>query len=392
MMDEIQLYRKDNQQLSATEVLLAVAEGKEIRLTGCTISGQFDLNRLFMAEEKFNLNALNVREDGSGRILTFERSIHFNGCRFEGEVFFACPWDKAGALRVIFKKEALFNSSIFGGASRFDEAIFEQDAGFDGCVFERVSSFRQTAFTGRALFRTAMFNGYGLFNQCWFGQDVQFVNTCFARGCNFTGVRFEKLSDFGGVHSQSKSIPIYEGVFFARRYFGDDESFWRFVKQTCQEAGDYQQAGENFYRERCANFWKRLRGSNFNQLKPHQRWARCAAGIRLLPELIFGRWLFGYGERPVRILLVSFLIILCCGFFYASGHCTLMEQSAGHSDVSLIDGLYFSTVTFTTVGYGDIYPFPDDKLARLVAMFEATTGVLLMPMFVISLAKRFSRG
>jgi len=130
---------------------------------------------------------------------------------------------------------------------------------------------------------------------------------------------------------------------------------------------------------------------NFNQLNLYQRWVRCAAGIRLLPELVFGRGLFGYGERPVRILLVSFLIIVCCGLFYASGRCTLMEQSVGHSDISLIDGLYFSTVTFTTVGYGDIYPSPGDKLARLVAMFEATAGVLLMPMFVVSLVKRFSR-
>ena len=47
------------------------------------------------------------------------------------------------------------------------------------------------------------------------------------------------------------------------------------------------------------------------------------------------------------------------------------------------DFLYFSAVTITTVGYGDI--LPGDTTARMLVMTEAMLGVILMGAFVSSL-------
>ena len=99
--------------------------------------------------------------------------------------------------------------------------------------------------------------------------------------------------------------------------------------------------------------------------------------------------LFGYGERPTRVLMASALIILLCAFFYASPG--MLASRATLTQQSLLQGLYFSVITFTTLGYGDLYPAAGG-LCRFVAMAEAVAGASLIALFVVCLAKRFSRG
>jgi len=112
----------------------------------------------------------------------------------------------------------------------------------------------------------------------------------------------------------------------------------------------------------------------------------------LLPELVFGRLLFGYGERPIRILVASVIIILLCAVLYVLPGAGIVCRDMNWDKPGLIDGLYFSITTFTTLGFGDIYPNPDYLPTRALAMLEALSGACLMALFVVSLAKRYSRG
>ena len=185
---------------------------------------------------------------------------------------------------------------------------------------------------------------------------------------------------------------MFEGVHFTRKRYGDDESFWRFIKQACQEAGYYQQAGECFYLEQCGHFWRKFRGAGYEKLSSGKRLMRCLAGVRLLPEFVFGRLLFGYGERPIRVLIAAAVVILLCGLFYSSPLAKLTSEiETDHLVSRMFDGMYYSTITFTTLGLGDIYP-QDDLLTRMVTMGEALCGLFLMSLFVVCLSKRFSRG
>ena len=392
-MEKTEVFQRQNQRISSSEILQAIADGCAIKLNDCTVSGALDINRLLVKEENFNTSGLTVATDEFSTSITISQLVTFNNCIFENNVCFAADWDKPDELGVIFKRDVMFNSSTFKDQTRFSNAVFRGLAGFDGCTFERIAAFRGTTFHGRAMFRTAAFDAYGLFNKATFCKEARFTNTCFSRGGNFTKVEFEGNTDFAGVYSKSKSVPIYESVKFARRSYRVDETFWRFIKQASQDAGYYRLAGDCFYKERCAHFWRRLKGPRYDELSVPQKLAGFIKGIALLPELILGRWLFGYGERPVRVLAASGAIILLCALFYAS---PLAELSCRTDPVSLqrstMDGLYFSITTFATLGFGDIYPKDGHLLTRCVVMFETIAGASLVALFVVSLAKRFSRG
>ncbi|MBN1815727.1 MAG: potassium channel family protein [Sedimentisphaerales bacterium] len=386
-------FHRENQRVTSNDLLQAIAGGEEVRLDHCTISGELDLNRLFVKEEDFDTTSLSVRLDGVRRTITISMPMAMNSCTFENDVFFAPPWDRPGELSIVFQREVVFNSSRFSGQARFSGAVFNRIGSFDGCTFDRVSCFRGTHFIGRGMFRTVTFNGYGLFNGAVFEHEAFFNNTCFSKGGNFTRVHFKGRTDFAGVYSHSKSVPIYESVRFLRKSYGDDESFWRFIKQASQEAGYYQLAGESFYNERCAAFWRCFRGLGYDELPFWKKAFRWISGIRLLPEFILGRLLFGYGERPIRVLLASLLVILMCGFLYASPYAAVYGRGTQMVErLSLMDGMYFSTITFTTLGFGDLYPEGTSLFTRSIAMGEAITGVCLMSLFVVCLSKRYSRG
>jgi len=382
-------FQREKQNVSASDLLQALADGEDIRLNQCTITGAVDLNRLFDPGENFHTEQLTLRQNQTCRLLLLPQTIVFDKCTFEENVVFAGPWSEPDSLSVEFKSDVIFNSSIFKGQTRFRNAVFYGTAGFDGCTFDGIVTFKNAAFHGEAKFRTATFNGYCLLGNAAFEASARFANTHFTKGANFAEVKFLGKTDFGGVYSSSRAVPVYDSIFFARRTFGDDESFWRFVKQSAHQAGYYQLAGECFYNERCAHLWKKFRGADYDNISPTKKLKRLIGAVRLLPEFIFGRLLFGYGERPVRVLIAGALIIVVCALFYSQPG-SLIARDELVFRPSFLQSLYFSTITFTTLGYGDLYPSPEG-FCRQLAMAEAVAGGCLMALFVVCLAKRFSR-
>ncbi len=384
-------FQREKQNVSASDLLQALADGDDVKISQCTITGVLDINRLFDPVERFQTEKLSLQKKQGCTTLTLSQSIVFDKCIFDENMVFAGPWAEPDSVAVEFKADIIFNSSVFKAQARFRNAKFCGTAGFDGCTFNGVATFKNVVFAKDAKFRTAVFNGYCLLGNAVFNSSARFANTHFAKGANFSEVKFLGQTDFGGVYSSSRAVPIYDLISFARRRLGDDESFWRFVKQSAQEAGYYQLAGECFYNERCARLCKKLRGPGYDTISPAKKLARLILGVRLLPELVFGRLLFGYGERPVRVLVASALIIVLCAFFYSQPGSLVHRQGDTEQSFLFLQGLYFSTITFTTLGYGDLYPAAQG-LCRQVAMAEAVAGGCLMALFVVCLAKRFSRG
>ncbi len=381
-------FKREKQSISARQLLQAIADGNDISFNSCTITGTLDINRFFDQAEKFQTEKLATEQQGDVKTLTISQSIVFDKCTFEGNVVFAAAWSEPDSVAVIFESDVVFNSSVFKSQGRFRNAVFKGIGSFDGCSFDSVATFKGARFEKAAKFRTVNFAGYCLFSNAEFKQTARFTNSHFAKGVNFAGTRFADRTDFNGVYASSRSVPAYESVFFGRKRFGDDESFWRFVKQSAQEAGYYRLAGECFYNERCAGLWQKFTGLNYESLSGFRKVLRLTSSIRLLPELLLGKLLFGYGERPVRVLVVGALVIIFCALFYSQPGALICRQ--GDIESSFFQGLYFSTITFTTLGYGDLYPSAEG-FYRYLAMSEAIVGGLLMALFVVCLAKRFSR-
>lgn len=107
-------------------------------------------------------------------------------------------------------------------------------------------------------------------------------------------------------------------------------------------------------------------------------------------------------ESPSRVIGISGLLILLFGFLYplVGGVEVTSTESAPVAynflpDISLqlpswvtvlLTNFYFSAVTFTTLGYGDIQPATSGT--RLLASIESLAGALLMALFVYVLGRR----
>lgn len=133
---------------------------------------------------------------------------------------------------------------------------------------------------------------------------------------------------------------------------------------------------------------------------------------RVLADREYGRWLklvtyrwpLGYGERPLNIVGTSMLVITSAALLYplfglvvrkqqpGSGALTPGLISYGRAPDALVyelgKSLYFSVITFTTLGYGDIQPL---GWGETLALVESFFGALLMAFLVFVLGRRVTR-
>ena len=153
------------------------------------------------------------------------------------------------------------------------------------------------------------------------------------------------------------------------------EEAYRLAKQSAANRGEYSVAGDYYYAERSAALCGKRREYGW------KLW-------RWLPEYALSL-IFGYGERPLRPLVTGLLVVLVwAGLYYANAAIVPTTCEPDISGPTFRQCLYFSGVTFTTLGYGDYRPA---EAFDLLAMAEAGLGAALMALFIVSLARRYGR-
>jgi voltage-gated potassium channel len=112
--------------------------------------------------------------------------------------------------------------------------------------------------------------------------------------------------------------------------------------------------------------------------------ARALPLVRLVWLLVLANRL--HGLFSVEGLRYAALIV----FTVVVGGGTLFVAAEPAQQLTIWDGLWWSTETVTTVAYGDIYP--TTGLGRVIAAVVMTTGVGFLALLTGSLAQRFVRG
>lgn len=189
--------------------------------------------------------------------------------------------------------------------------------------------------------------------------DVKLWHTLF-HSCKFLTMR--SFSRHAHLISSSR---INEGG------LASAEEAYRGLKQYFMNNGMYNDASWAAYKEKTIErlILKKNRDLNY------------------FPSLMMGL-LCGYGERQGRIVLAAVVTILLYAVLY--GLFGVMKNSWDPLYVlSWADCIYVSTVTFTTVGYGDFVP-KNPALFKFIAASEAFMGVFLSGLFIFTLGRKYT--
>lgn len=113
------------------------------------------------------------------------------------------------------------------------------------------------------------------------------------------------------------------------------------------------------------------------------RWFRI---LRLL-RFIDSKFLFGTISNEDGVIFTRILFTLFAIIFVYSGLIYQVEHPVNPQNFgTFLDAFYFSVVTMTTVGFGDLTPI--SELGRLLTVLMILTGVALIPWQVGDLIKR----
>ncbi len=252
----------------------------------------------------------------------------------------------------------------------FTGYYFPQSTSFGGVTFERDAYFGEATFEGNANFEGATLKGNAYFRRATFKRDAYFGEVTFKGNAYFGEATFKGNADFYSMECRREVD--FEDAKFKRPK--DKEIAYRLSKTSYQRAGDYEKAGDCYYKEMVARRqglkWRSK--SFFRKLLDWVFWSTC-----------------GYGERPFWVFYWALGIICLCALLYCFiGH--IEATSAGYS-FGIGDAVYFSGITFVTLGFGGPwYPSPEHWIKFLV-MAEAFSGAFFMALFVMTFGRRMMR-
>jgi hypothetical protein len=163
-----------------------------------------------------------------------------------------------------------------------------------------------------------------------------------------------------------------------REYYRLSEEIYRGLVNTSKQLGLYHLMGDFLYKELVM---RRYQMPLFS-------------AERLLSKMF--DLLCGYGERPKRVIIFSFLVIIFCSLLFFtvgiefSGEPIIYQAGLPWSEimVNYLQCLYFSVVTFTTLGYGDYIPV---GFSRVASALEAFTGSFTIALFVVVFVRKLTR-
>jgi len=107
-------------------------------------------------------------------------------------------------------------------------------------------------------------------------------------------------------------------------------------------------------------------------------------------QLVAYREVFGYGVRPWKIVRAIVFVIVLFAFVFWRAKCRglILSDSPPALSSGFLNSLYFSVITFATVGYGDVRAL---GWAASAAMVEGLLGIVLNAALVVVIFRKLVR-
>jgi uncharacterized protein YjbI with pentapeptide repeats len=289
--------------------------------------------------------------------------------------------------------EAYFGSAQFSGAAYFADAQFSVEANFGEAQFSGEADFGRAQFSGEADFADAQFSGAADFADAQFSGEADFGDAQFSGEADFRGAQFSGEANFSGAEFHSKS-------FFMEVKFED------FNQLNMINTSFYNVFGLLEYIAENRNKFKRSKGIKYlhDTCRPILGEATVSRlpllsreikdDVYLMsfkkkhPTIHFIWWLFAdCGRSFFRWALWSILFaVLFAYLFFSMG---TEAFSISELQFSFETMLYYSLVTFTTLGFGDV--IPNTVEASRLVMLEVILGYIMLGGLISILANKLAR-
>ncbi len=326
---------------------------KDVDLSGKKISGNVSfINAKFLGQSSF-------------RNVVFKGSADFHGARFDEADFTGTSFMD----RAFFSPDGETNKPTFKKAI-FRDVYFEKGGSFDGCVLPdgdfSHSTIQHVSFNGvildNVLFTESRMEFAYLSDSLWNAPEGRTGPRRLLEWLSVSDGRYiirEEL-EIGGKMGSKKRVDGYK----------DAEGTYRRIKHSLNNEGDYEKAGEFYIRE------MRMKRKRYREQHRLAKW--------------IAFWLSaivtGYGEKWRNVVMSAFAIVLIYAVaYYAVG---AISPDGEDYDADFRESLYFSVVTFTTLGYGDYAPLTE---WQLLAVSEAFIGAFTIALFVLVFGRKMMR-
>jgi len=373
-------------EVPASEILEKIQAGEDVDYANVRVTGEFNVSKIYLetvpvARTEWQKNwyleeELKIVESEIVIISSvFENSVDFSNTQFKKPVdFHGTSFLDISAFRgASFGGDADFGGVSFDGDAHFGDASFGGDADFWYASFDGYADFWYASFDGDAHFGDASFGGDAHFRDASFGGDAHFRDASFGGDAFFNSAEFNKVffsnTNFTKVSlhgADFKSMKV-EWVSLKDALVFDGPTYIKLIKNF-REMEQFKDADDAYYQYRWLS-------------QENKKWSLSKLGDICM-------WLScGYGVKPWRTTAWAAVIILIFTpfYFWRGGIKRLKEENEdGKQDLSLYDAFYFSMTTFTTIGYGDLYPA--DRYRMTAVMIEGLLGWLTLALFLVTLA------
>lgn len=336
---------------------------------------------------------------------TFYENTEFINVTFRGPAFFS---------NANFNKAAFFNDSTFERGGSFNQAKIKF-ASFENTGLKNVS-FNEVNLTNFKLYgsrlKDADLSG-AIWNSPWkslwrssiIREDLEAMNgRKICSECSEIIIDESKLCDYCSSYFISKNKDFlcpkcgnknnanskqcnnkkcdakfsmklknnnFSDKIFRANQHKKAEDIYRNIKLNLQDNGDYKTAGDFYFNEMIMR-----RKRSFHERK-------------ILDWLInhINSKLCGYGERASRVIAGSLIVVFLLAFTFFINNAIIKQGLTSYSP-DFLECLYFSFVTFTTLGYGDYAP---TQAFQLIATAEAFFGAFMIALFVLVFGRKMLR-